>query len=150
MMQSVKYVVSLIDDLVAKGVPEKRIVLAGFSQGHAMTLLTGLTSKYAGRLGGLVALSGYLPVADRIKPLRKDASLPLTVGGDVPIFLARGTNDMLVPKRYGRLQLEKLKELGVPDSAIETHEYQDMGHSVSPRELADVLTFLEKIIPAIE
>jgi len=150
MMKSVQYIVSLIDDLVEKGVPENRIILAGFSQGHAMTLLTGLVSKYADKLGGLVALSGYLPIADRIKPLRAEAGLPATISGDMPIFFARGLSDMLVPKRYTRLQMEKLKELGAPDSAMEMHEYQDMGHAVTPMELTDLLKWLEKVIPSVE
>jgi lysophospholipase-1 len=150
MIRSVQYVVSLIDDLVAKGVPEKRIILAGFSQGNAMTLLTGLVSKYADKLGGLIALSGYLPIPDRIKQLRAEAGLPATVAGDVPVFLARGKNDMLVPKRYVRMQVEKLKELGMPDSSIEVHEYDDMGHAVIPRELTDVLKWLERVLPAAE
>jgi lysophospholipase-1 len=148
MMQSVGYIVTLIDDLVAKGVPEKRIILAGFSQGNAMTLLTGLVSKYADKLGGLIALSGYLPVPDRIAHLRAKAGLPATVSGDVPVFLARGKNDMLVPKRYVRMQVDKLKELGMPESSIEVHEYEDMGHAVIPRELTDVLRWLEKVLPA--
>jgi lysophospholipase-1 len=150
MMRSVKYVVSLIDDLVEKGVPAKRIILAGFSQGHGITLLTGLTSKYADKLGGLVALSGYLPIADRIKALRSEAELPATVAGDVPIFFARGTNDMMVPKRYARLQMEKLKELGVPESIIDLHEYEGVGHAVVPMELTDLLKWLEKVIPPVE
>lgn len=90
MRASMAYIVSLIDDLVAQGVPEKRIVLGGFSQGCAMTLLTGLTSKYAGKLGGLVGLSGYLPLADKISTLRADAGLTKHVDEDVPIFLVRG------------------------------------------------------------
>lgn len=145
-----KYVESLIDDLVAQGIPPNRIVLGGFSQGHAVTLLTGLTSeKYAGKLAGLVCLSGYLPLHDRIQALRTEASLPETVG-HVPMFIVRGQSDVLVPKRYLRLQLEKLKELGVEDSALEVHEYEGLGHRLSPQELMDLCTWLEKIIPALE
>jgi lysophospholipase-1 len=150
MTRSVKYIVGLIDDLVEKGVPAKRIILAGFSQGHAMTLLTGLTSKYADKLGGLIALSGYLPIADRIKALRAEAGLPANVSGDVPIFFARGTNDMMVPKRYGRMQMEKLKQLGVSDSLIELHEYEGVGHAVVPIELTDMSKWLQKVIPPVE
>lgn len=150
MLQSRKYVEGLIDDLVGKGIPENRIVLGGFSQGHAITLVTGLTSsKYAGKLAGLVCLSGYMPIPDRIQPLRAQARLPETVG-HVPIFIVRGGKDILVPKRYLRLQVEKLKELGVADSAIEVHEYEGLGHSVTPQELMDLLIWLEKIIPPLE
>lgn len=149
MMKSVEYVVGLIDGLVAAGLPENRIVLAGFSQGHAMTLLTALTTKYAGKLAGLVCLSGYLPLLDRVQALRRKAGLPDAVG-DTPIFLVRGKNDMLIPKRYLRLQLEKLKELGVTDAALEVHEYEGLGHAVMSQELVDLSKWLEKIVPPLE
>jgi len=150
MAKSVAYVESLIDDLVAKGVPVNRIVVGGFSQGHAITLLTGLTSsKYAGKLAGLIGLSGYVPIADRIQALRAEHGLPETVG-PVPLFIVRGKSDMVVPKRYLRLQLEKFKELGVPDDAVEVHEYEGLGHSVSAQLLRDLLVWLEKIIPPLE
>lgn len=150
LQQAMRYVESLIDDLVAKGVPANRIVLGGFSQGHAVTLVTGLTSsKYAGKLAGLICLSGYLPLHDRIQPLRTEAGLPETAGA-VPLFIVRGSRDMLVPKRYLRLQLEKLKELGVPDASVEVHEYEGLGHSVTPQELMDLCVWLEKVIPPLE
>ena len=144
------YVESLIDDLVAQGIPPNRIVLGGFSQGHAVILLTGLTSaKYAGKLAGLVGLSGYLPLHDRIQALRSESGLPETAG-DVPMFIVRGTRDVLVPKRYLRLQMEKFKELGVGESTIEVHEYEGLGHTLSPQELMDLCTWLEKVIPPLE
>jgi predicted esterase len=137
MLHSRKYIEGLIDDLVAKGVPPSRIVLGGFSQGHAISLVTGLTSPgHAGRLAGLIGLSEYLPLHDRILAMRTDSGLPEMVG-DIPMFIVRGKSDMLVPKRYLRLQLEKLKELGVPDSAIEVHEYNCLGHNTIPEELMD-------------
>jgi lysophospholipase-2 len=143
------YVESLLDDLVSQGIPPNRIVLGGFSQGHAVSLLTGLTSaKYADKLAGLVCLSGYLPLHDRIQLLRSEADLPSTVGL-VPMFIVRGQSDILVPKRYLRMQLEKLKELGVADSALEVHEYEGLGHRLSPQELMDLCTWLEKVIPPL-
>jgi lysophospholipase-2 len=144
------YVEGLIDDLVAHGLPPNRIVLGGFSQGHAVALLTGLTSsKYAGKLAGLVGLSGYLPLHNEIQSLRSKADLP-EKAGDVPMFIVRGKKEMLVPKRYLRLQLEKFRELGVPDSAVEVHEYEGLGHSLSAQELLDLCIWLEKLIPALE
>jgi lysophospholipase-1 len=144
------YVESLIDDLVVQGIPPNRIVLGGFSQGHAVTLLTGLTSaRYAGKLAGLVGLSGYLPLQDRIQQLRTEAGLCKKIG-DVPMFIVRGTKDVLVPKRHLRLQLEKLKELGVADDVLEVHKYEGLGHTLSPQELRDLSIWLEKVIPALE
>ena len=148
MKQTVDYIISLIDELVAQGVPANRIVIGGFSQGCAMTLLTGLTSKYAGKLAGLVGLSGYLPLPNKIPELRKEAGLPESAGG-VPIFLSRGTRDMLVPKRYFTLAQEKLKEFGVTDEELEVHEHEGLGHALSATVLQDVCYFFEKVVPPI-
>lgn len=89
MKASMQYIVSLIDEQVSKGIPENRIVLAGFSQGCAMTLLTGLTSKYSGRLAGLAGLMGYLPLPEKIQTMRAEGGLPAKVGA-VPLFLRGG------------------------------------------------------------
>lgn len=148
MMASVAYITTLIDDLVAQGVPEKRIIVGGFSQGHVITLLTGMLSKYSGRLGGLIGLSGYLPLVSRIPQLREEAGLAKEVDDEVPIFLARGTKDMLVPKRYHRMCYEGLCELGIKEERVEIHEY-DTGHVMSGAELRDLCAWLEKVVPAV-
>ena len=149
-MATVAYITTLVDDLVAQGVPEKRIVLGGFSQGHAMALLTGLISKYAGRLGGLVGLSGYLPLADQVPRLREEAGLPKKVEDEVPIFLARGTGDRMIPKRYHRMCYEALYELGTKEERVTIHEYEGMGHIMNGAELRDLCNWLEKVVPGIE
>lgn len=146
MLKSRAYIVSLIDDLVAQGVPPNRIILAGFSQGHGMALLTGLTSKYADKLGGIACLSGYLPLQDKIDGMRKEEGLSRTVSGQVPMFIARGKNDMLLPKRYFGMQVEKLKGLGVQEDVLELHEYENMGHQVVPQEVTDLIAWLEKVL----
>lgn len=149
MLASVKYLTTLIDDLVQQGIPEKRIVLGGFSQGHAMSLLTGLVSEYAGKLGGLVGLSGYLPLPDRIPALREEAGLPKAIKDEVEVFLARGTGDRLVPKRYHRLCFERLYELGVNGERVTVREYEGLGHSLSGAELRDMCTWLEQVVPQL-
>jgi len=151
MMASVAYITTLIDDLIAKGIPEQRIVVGGFSQGHAMALLTGLTSKkYAGRLGGLAGLSGYLPLIEQIPQLREDAALAKEVNDGVEVFLARGTKDMLVPKRYHRMCYDGLYGLGVKGEKVEIHEYEGMGHQLGGAELRDLCAWLERVLPSIE
>ncbi|KAF1362368.1 acyl-protein thioesterase 1 [Lizonia empirigonia] len=150
MLQSVKYITGLIDELVTQGVPEKRIVLAGFSQGHVIALLTGLVSKYAGRLAGLVGLSGYMALPDRVPALREEAGLAKHVDDDVKVFLARGTGDRLVPKRYHRLCCEALAKFGVKDELVTAKEYEGMGHVVGGAELRDLCTWLERVVPPLE
>jgi predicted esterase len=151
MKSSMTYLVSLIDDLVEKGLPEKRIVLGGFSQGCAMTLLTGLTSsKYAGKLGGLVALSGYLPLVDRIPALREEAGLIKYVEDDVNVFVSRGTRDVLVPKRHFRICYETLFGLGMKQDQIVVKEYEGLGHTIGGATMKDMCEFLERVVPALD
>lgn len=152
LLESVKYIESLIDACVRKGVPPQRIVVGGFSQGCAVSLLGDLISaKYSGKLAGIVGLMGYLPLADghRIQKLRAKADLP-PVLGEVPIFLARGKKDMLVPSRYFEEAVKKLHELGLNEGALEAHEYEGLGHSLSGPVLKDMCSFLEMVLPKLE
>jgi predicted esterase len=134
MMATVSYITTLVDDLVKQGIPTDRIILGGFSQGHAMALLTGLVSKYTAKLGGLVGLSGYLPLADQIPKLRERSGLPKEVSANSEIFLARGTGDRLVPKRYHRMCYEGLCKLGIEEEKVTVKEYEGMGHVMGAAE----------------
>src|SRR5215831_17786647 len=87
--ESQRLVEALIEREKERGIPAARIVLAGFSQGCAMTLMTGL--RHRERLAGLVGLSGYLPLAAATDAERHDTNR------DVPIFLAHGTGDPVIP-----------------------------------------------------
>ena len=152
MLKTVAYLESLIDACTRKGIPPNRIVLGGFSQGCAMSLLTDLvSSKYAGRLAGIVGLMGYLPLASarRIEDLRSHAGLAPTVG-EVPVFLARGQKDVLIPKSVWDRSIKKLKLLGYNEDALEVHEYEGQGHGLSGTILKDMCAFLERILPKLE
>ncbi|WPH04124.1 Hypothetical protein R9X50_00700900 [Acrodontium crateriforme] len=152
MLQSVKYLESLIDACVSKGIPPQRIVLGGFSQGCAMSLLLDLTSKkYSGKLAGIIGLMGYLPLTakSRIQHLRAHNDLPPT-HGHVSVFLARGEKDMLIPKRIWNMTIKGLNDLGLHDEALEVHEYEGLGHSLNGSVLKDMCTFMESIVPKLE
>ena len=132
---------ALIEELIAReierGVPASRIVLMGFSQGCAMTLMTGL--RHAERLAGLVCLSGYLPLAD------KTAAEVHAANADVPIFMAHGRQDPVVQPERGQASREQLEKLGY---AIEWHDYP-MPHSVCPEEVRDLTAWLlKRLAPA--
>ncbi|MFL6696808.1 MAG: alpha/beta hydrolase, partial [Vitreoscilla sp.] len=131
---SVLEVQALIDREIALGIPAARIVLAGFSQGCAMTLLAGLRSPQ--RLAGLVGLSGYLPLAATTAAERSGAN------GDVPIFLGHGRFDPVVPMARGVATRDLLIELGHP---VEWHDYP-MQHSVSPEEIEHLHAWLLKVL----
>jgi len=118
----------------ARGIPAHRIVLAGFSQGCAMALLTGI--RHADRLAGIVGMSGYLPLSDRSAAERSEASL-LT-----PIFLAHGEQDNMVQPRRGEAARDTLQAIGYQ---VEWHTYP-MAHSVCPQEVADLNRWLLRVL----
>ena len=125
---------ALIANERARGVVASRIVLAGFSQGCAMTLMTGL--RYTERLAGLVGLSGYLPLAATLAAERTG------VNGDIPIFLAHGRMDPVVPIARAIVSRDALIALGHP---VEWHEYS-MPHSVCAEEIEDLGRWLERVL----
>ncbi len=131
---SQREVQALIEREVSRGVPAERIVLAGFSQGCAMALLTGL--RHAERLAGIVGLSGYLPLALQTAAERQAAN------ADTPVFLAHGRFDPVVPLAAGQATRQALQMLGHP---VEWHEYA-MPHSVCAEEIADLNAWLLKVL----
>jgi phospholipase/carboxylesterase len=124
--QSVVDIEALLAREQARGVPASRTVLMGFSQGCAMSLLAGL--RHGHRLAGIVALSGYLPLADTLAAERS------TANADVPVFMAHGRHDDIVNIARGQQARETLTGLGYK---VEWHDYA-MPHSVCPEEVADL------------
>lgn len=134
--ESFALVHALIEREIARGVPAHRIVLAGFSQGCAITLGAGLRCPH--RLAGLVGMSGYLPLADTLAAERHDANR------DVPIFIAHGTRDGVVPLSRGVNSRVALEGLGY---GVQWHEYP-MEHSVCAEEVRAIETFLRLVLSA--
>ncbi|WP_269630448.1 alpha/beta hydrolase [Pelomonas sp. BJYL3] len=132
--ESQRAIEALIAQEVERGIPASRIVLMGFSQGAAMTLMTGL--RHAQRLAGLVALSGYLPLAGTTEAERHAAN------ADVPLFLAHGDSDEVVLPARGLASRAELERLGF---AVQWHGYP-MGHEVSMEEIADVAGFIRQCL----
>lgn len=131
---SMEEVRALIRQENERGIPCERIVLAGFSQGCAMALLTGL--RHDERLAGIVGLSGYLPLAGTTAAERGAAN------ADVPIFLAHGRFDGVVPVQRA---IESRDLLGTLGYTVEWHEYA-MEHSVCMEEIAALNDFLVKVL----
>ncbi len=124
----------LIDREVERGVPSSRIVLMGFSQGCAMTLLTGLLAPAP--LAGLAGLSGYLPLASRFN---KDVDgIPLSM----PVFLAHGEHDDIVTPDRGLAARHALLAMGM---AVQWHSYP-MGHEVCMPEIEDLNRWLLSVL----
>lgn len=100
-----------------------------------MTLYTGL--RYPERLAGLMALSGYLPLGARLEAERA------AVNDGVPIFVAHGVDDPVLPIAMGVQARDALKGLGYP---VEWHQYR-MPHTVSEPEIADIRHYLMRVLP---
>jgi phospholipase/carboxylesterase len=117
-----------------RGIPAGRIALAGFSQGAAMALQTGL--RHPERLAGIMALSGFLPLAD------KAAAEVVPANRDVPIFMAHGIHDPLIPLARARHARDVLTSLHF---RVEWHEYP-IPHSVSDGEIRDIGAWLQRAL----
>jgi phospholipase/carboxylesterase len=118
----------------ARGIPSSRIVLAGFSQGCAMTLHAGI--RFKEKLAGLMGLSGYLPLIDMAAHEREP------VNAATPIFLAHGTHDPVVTLERAEASRAKLVDLGYQ---VQWHTYP-MPHSVCAQEIDDISNFLQSVL----
>ena len=128
----------LLEALIARertrGVSAQRIVLAGFSQGGAIALQTGL--RHAERLGGIMALSTWLPLAASLEAERH------AINRDLPIFMVHGTHDEMIGLDRAKQSRARLEALGY---APEWHQYP-MGHAVCPEEIGAIALWLGKVL----
>ncbi|MET0328768.1 MAG: alpha/beta hydrolase [Luteimonas sp.] len=130
-LESVAQIDALIDREAARGIPASRVILAGFSQGGAVTLAAGLRRHQP--LAGLVALSTYLPAA-------RNADAALVDGAACqPVFMAHGTQDPVVPLSAGTQSAEWLRRSGFD---VEWQTYP-MPHSVCAEEITALGDWLE-------
>jgi phospholipase/carboxylesterase len=128
----------LVERLIARervrGIAAGRIVLAGFSQGGAIALQTGL--RHGERLAGIMALSTYLPIADSLAAEAHPANR------DVPIFFAHGRQDPVIPLARAEASRATLESLGW---RVEWHVYS-MPHAVCAQEIADIGEWLRQVL----
>ena len=124
----------LIERELERGIDGARIVLAGFSQGGAITLHTGL--RFAAKLAGLMVLSSYLPLAAALAEERSGAN------AETPIFMAHGRNDAVIGLELAVRSVAQLQELGY---RVDWRQY-DMEHSVCPEEIADISAWLNNVL----
>jgi phospholipase/carboxylesterase len=131
---SQRMIEELISEEKGKGLPAAKIVMAGFSQGGAIALQTAL--RYPERFAGVLALSTYLPLAGSLQSERSPANQ------DIPIFMAHGRYDDIIPLRRAEESRRLLEAAGY---RVEWHEYP-MPHSVCAEEIADIAAFLARIV----
>ena len=132
--ESGRLVAALLERETARGIPAQRIVLAGFSQGGAMALYAG--PRYPERLAGILALSCALPLGDSLGSEASPANL------DVPIFMAHGTHDPVVPLARATRSRDLLTGLGY---RVNWREYS-MPHSVCPEEVDHIAEWLAGVL----
>lgn len=131
--ESQRAVEALIAREIERGVRPERIVLAGFSQGGAIALQTAL--RYPARLAGVLALSTYLPLPDKLEAERS------ATNAQTSIFMAHGIEDPIVPLKLAQSSCRRLLALGYP---VEWHEYV-MPHAVCAEEIAAIGEWLGRL-----
>lgn len=133
-IDAAKDINALIEQEVSRGIAEKNIILAGFSQGGALAIYCGLT--YPKPIAGILALSTcFLAQLPNLSPNRS-----------LPIFLAHGRSDPLIPFRLAEITRENLTRLNMK---VEWHEYA-MAHTVCPQEIIDIGQFINLRISQAE
>ncbi len=130
-LTTVDWISELINKEVENGIAPNNIVLAGFSQGGVIALQTGL--RYPQQLAGIIALSTYLPFAEKTLKQLTDAQR------NIPIFAAHGINDNVIPLISWNTYVPELKQAGL---SVEAHSYP-MEHSLCPQEITDLSQWLQ-------
>ena len=132
---SAELVNTMVDEQIASGIEANRIILAGFSQGGAIVLQAGLRQTHA--LAGIMALSTYLPLPGKLADEKTEANQ------NIPIFLAHGAIDQVIPVELAYATRGQLEKAGYKP---EWHEYEHMPHSVSLDEINHISAWLQKIL----
>ncbi len=130
-IESVNQAANLLHREIARGIPSRRIILAGFSQGGAIALQLAL--RFPQPLAGVVALSTYLLFGDRLQQQQHASNARL------PAFVGHGSMDPVVPISMGEQAAEKLEALEHP---VAWHSYP-MAHAVCPEEINDLAAWMQ-------
>lgn len=130
-VESAAFIEALIDAEIQRGIDSRNIILAGFSQGGAIALYAGLTTAH--KLGGIMALSTYLPIQDETLARITEH------GKQLPVFMAHGQYDDVIQIQHAEQSHSILKDQGIN---VEWHSYP-MPHSVSPEEISDISVWLK-------
>jgi phospholipase/carboxylesterase len=131
---SQELIAQLVEREIARGIAAAHIVLAGFSQGGAMALQTGL--RFPRKLAGIMALSCYLPLAETF------AAEAQPENRDTPIFMAHGVQDGVIALEMATTSRDILRQHGYD---VEWHDYA-MAHSVCLEEIADIAAWLRRVL----
>eukprot|EP00834_Sanchytrium_tribonematis_P004490 NODE_224_length_12322_cov_0.795549.p7 type:complete len:204 gc:universal NODE_224_length_12322_cov_0.795549:1522-2133(+) len=130
LLQTRQFIHDLIKKEMNDGVHPKNIIIGGFSQGAVCSLLTGLTLEV--ELGGIIALSGYLPIKDHVKQSKIQ---------HIPIFMAHGTEDQVIPYKFSLQTRHALDDLDIKY----TFKSYEFGHTADAKELQDMQNWVTEL-----
>lgn len=133
-IKSQHYINELIENEISLGIPAQKIVLAGFSQGGAIALHTGL--RYPHKLAGIMALSTYVPLKTKLADEAHDANK------HIPIFMAHGELDEVISLATCQISLKLLQHL---QYSVTWRQY-NMAHALCAEEIEDIRRFLINVL----
>ncbi|KAI5221797.1 Phospholipase/carboxylesterase [Aureobasidium subglaciale] len=136
--RSQAYIHSLIAKEIEKGIPSERIVLGGFSQGGAMSIMSGVTAP--SRLGGVFGLSCYLLLRGKIRDMIPSEN----PNKQTPIFMGHGDADPVVRYQWGQATAQTLQEWGWN---VDFKTYKGLPHSAAPQEINDLERYIKARVP---
>ncbi|KAG9946802.1 Phospholipase/carboxylesterase, partial [Aureobasidium melanogenum] len=136
--RSQAYIHSLIAKEIEKGIPSERIVLGGFSQGGAMSLMSGVTAPT--RLGGIFGLSCYLLLRGKLRDMIPSEN----PNKQTPIFMGHGDVDPVVQYAWGQATAKTLQEWGWN---VDFKTYKGLPHSAAPQEINDLERYIKERVP---
>ncbi|KAF2829883.1 Phospholipase/carboxylesterase [Ophiobolus disseminans] len=139
-LKSRDYIHSLIDQEIEKGIPANRIAIGGFSQGGAISLLSGLT--YKNQLGGIFGLSCYLLLQKKIKDMIPESS----PNQQTPIFMGHGDADQVVAHKWGKFSADELTKHGYK---VDFRTYKNLVHSADEEEIDHLESYLNQQLPPL-
>ncbi|CAC9890035.1 unnamed protein product [Aureobasidium pullulans] len=136
--RSQAYIHSLIAKEIEKGIPSERIILGGFSQGGAMSLMSGVTAPT--RLGGIFGLSCYLLLRGKLREMIPSEN----PNKQTPIFMGHGDADPVVRYEWGQATSKVLQEWGWN---VDFKTYKGLPHSAAPQEINDLERYIKERVP---
>ncbi|KAK7029617.1 hypothetical protein VNI00_014315 [Paramarasmius palmivorus] len=137
-LESITRIENIILREVHSGVESSRIILVGFSQGAALSLMTALSTLQ--ELGGVASLSGWVP------SMARSSGMLIHVGGTMPVLWCHGTSDTEIPWSMGAEAVEYLKSGARRLTNVEFKTYDGLEHRICDEELADLAAWLERIL----
>ncbi|MCJ1476101.1 hypothetical protein MMC13_004766 [Lambiella insularis] len=143
MIRAAEWLDGAIDEEIGGGIPAQSIFVGGFSQGGSLALLAGLSGRHGHHLGGILALSAYLPMIQRVRELDPEARLNNSCK-DLPFLICHGNGDPQVKWNWGDRSQKAIKELGC--TSVDFKTYRGLFHDVCQEEVDDFKEWWARLV----